>query len=93
VRASGRRGVRRARRRLAQARRSQALFKLNNRSDTLGLEPEYGLAPALIERFGRMPDKAVMLYSKGDEVGALLDLDHCGRTIACFTLTPGAWRR
>lgn len=73
---------------LARASRSQALFKLNNRSDTLGLEPEYGLAPALVERFARLPDKALMLYSKGAAVDGLLDLDHRGRTVACFTLTP-----
>jgi spore photoproduct lyase len=74
--------------RLAHERRTQTLFKLNNRSDTLGLEPEYGLAQALVERFASLEDKYLMLYSKGDAVDALVSLDHRGKTVACFTLTP-----
>lgn len=74
--------------RLASTRRTQTLFKLNNRTDTLGLEPEYSLAPALIERFAALPGKYLMLYTKGDRVDHLLDLDHRGKTIASFTLTP-----
>ena len=31
----------------------QQLYKLNNRSDTLCFEPEYGLCRDLVERFGR----------------------------------------
>lgn len=73
---------------LARRRRTQSLYKLNNRSDTLGLEPEYGLAPALVERFARLEGRYLMLYSKGEEVDGLLDLDHRGKTIASFTLGP-----
>jgi spore photoproduct lyase len=78
---------------LARARRSQAIYKLNNRSDSLGLEPEYGLTRALVTRFANLPDKYLMLYSKGNEVEHLLDLDHGGKTIGCFTLTPAAVAR
>jgi DNA repair photolyase len=67
---------------------SQSLFKLNNRSDTLALEPELGLAAALVQRFAELDDKYLMLYSKGHEVQHLLDLDHQKKTVACFTLTP-----
>ena len=67
---------------------SQALFKLNNRSDTLALEPELGLASALVKRFAALDDKYLMLYAKGDAVDHLLDLDHKSKTVACFTLTP-----
>ncbi len=74
--------------RLVRERRSQSIYKLNNRSDTLGLEPELGLAPALVERFAGLEGKYLMLYSKGDEVSALLDLRHERHTVACFTLTP-----
>lgn len=75
---------------LAQERKSQTLFKLNNRSDTLGLEPEYGMSRALVERFAHLDDQYLLLYSKGHEVDSLLDLDHRGKTVASFTLTPDA---
>lgn len=73
---------------LAKSRQAQSLYKLNNRSDTLGLEPEYGLAAALIRRFAEIDGKYLLLYSKGDAVSHLLDLDHRGKTVASFTLTP-----
>lgn len=73
---------------LARSRPSQTLFKLNNRSDTLGLEPELGLAAMLIERFADLDRQYLMLYSKGNEIDHLLDLDHRRKTVACFTLTP-----
>jgi DNA repair photolyase len=73
---------------LAMVRRSQLLFKLNNRSDTLGLEPEYDLAPGLVERFAELDGPYLMLYSKGTEVDSLTQLEHRGKTIASFTLTP-----
>jgi spore photoproduct lyase-like protein len=76
---------------LVTSRPHQTLWKLNNRSDTLGLEPEYGLARALVERFARLPgDHTLMLYSKGEAVDALLGLDHRRRTVASFTITPDA---
>lgn len=73
---------------MALARPSQALFKLNNRTDTLALEPEYGLAPALVKRFAELDGKHLLLYAKGDAVDGLLGLDHRGKTVASFTLTP-----
>lgn len=73
---------------MAQAHKRQSLFKLNNRTDTLGLEPHYGLAPRLINRFAQLEGKYLMLYSKGEAVDALVDLDHRKKTVACFTLTP-----
>jgi spore photoproduct lyase-like protein len=73
---------------LARARRSQLLYKLNNRSDTLGLEPELGAAAALVERFAGLERRYLMLYSKGDGVDGLIDAEHRGHTVASFTLTP-----
>ncbi len=73
---------------LAMDRRGQSVFKLNNRTDTLGLEPEYGLAPHVVQRFAELSDKYLMLYSKGDLTDSIETLDHRGKTIACFTLTP-----
>ncbi len=74
--------------RLARSRRSQRLYKLNNRTDTLGLEPAYDLAAPLVRRFAELDDRYLLLYSKGDAVDHLLDLDHRGHTAASFTLTP-----
>lgn len=73
---------------LVDERPSQTLWKLNNRSDTLALEPEYGLATALVERFARLGGPMLMLYSKGASVEHLASLDHRGRTVASFTITP-----
>ncbi|MCC6527025.1 MAG: hypothetical protein IT373_30540 [Polyangiaceae bacterium] len=73
---------------LVRGHPDQTLWKLNNRSDTLGLEPEYGLARALVERFAELDGPTLMLYSKGDAVEHLTGLAHGGRTVACFTLTP-----
>ncbi len=75
---------------LARRRRGQRLYKLNNRSDTLGLEPQLGLAAQLIEGFARLDDAQLMLYSKGDAVEHLTGCDHRGHTVASFTLTPAA---
>ena len=73
---------------LVRARPSQTLWKLNNRSDTLAFEPEYGLAAALVERFARFEEAMLLLYSKGDSVEHLVGLRHAGRTAASFTITP-----
>ena len=72
---------------LFASRPQQLLYKLNNRSDTLSFEPEYGLSWRLIERFARTDEHALMLYSKSANVEPLLDLDHRGHTIVCFTLS------
>jgi spore photoproduct lyase len=74
--------------RLVGERPGQQLYKLNNRTDTLALEPEHGLAALLVEQFARSDQGYLMLYSKGTAVDHLLDLDHRGRTVASFTLNP-----
>ncbi len=73
---------------LVRARPSQTLWKLNNRSDTLALEPEYGLAAALVERFATFDEAMLLLYSKGDSVEHLTALAHNLHTAASFTITP-----
>ena len=73
---------------LVRSRPSQTLWKLNNRSDTLALEPEYGLAQALVERFATFDEAQLLLYSKGDSVEHLVGLQHRRRTAASFTITP-----
>jgi hypothetical protein len=79
--------------RLFEERPTQTLYKLNNRSDTLCFEPEYGLAPLLVDRFARTDDRVLMLYAKSANVAHLLDLDHRGHTVACFTLTAPSTAR
>ena len=74
-------------------RPSQQLYKLNNRSDTLCFEPEYGLSALLVRAFAQSGDRQLMLYSKSDNVSHLLELEHKGRTVTCFTLTSPATAR
>jgi DNA repair photolyase len=73
---------------LVQQHPRQLLYKLNNRTDTLGFEPEYGLSEALVRQFATLSGKYLLLYSKGDQVEHLLSLEHRGKTIASCTLTP-----
>jgi len=79
--------------RLVRARPAQRLYKLNNRTDTLGLEPAYDLAAPLIRRFAELDEGYLLLYAKGDAVDHLLDLEHGGHTAASFTITPEAVAR
>lgn len=72
---------------LFDKRPQQLLYKLNNRSDTLCFEPEYGLSKLLVERFSHEASRVLMLYSKSNNVSHLLDLEHKGRTIFCSTLS------
>ena len=64
----------------------QKLYKYDNQSDILTLEPEYGATKKLIEFFSKK-DKYLMLYSKSDNVDHLLNLNHNGHTIACWTIS------
>lgn len=73
---------------LTLSRPAQTLYKLNNRTDTLALEPQHGLAKALVERFASLDGRYLLLYSKGDAVDHLVDLEHRQKTVASFTLTP-----
>ncbi len=62
------------------------LWKWDNGSDTLCFEPEMGATRLLVEYFAQFDDKFLMTYSKSDNVDHLLDLDHKGQTICCWTL-------
>ncbi len=76
-----------------RAHRRQRLYKFDNYTDTICLEPEYGASQIMVERFAEfarradVPDVYLMLYTKSDNVGHLLDLDHAGRTIVNWTLS------
>ena len=65
----------------------QTLFQYDNWTDTVCLEPEYGGAKLLIDAFAARPGKALELYvGKSANVGFLLDCDHRGHTVCCWSL-------
>lgn len=65
----------------------QTLFKFDNQTDNLCFEPEYGASKVFVEYFALKDGRYLMLYTKSDNVDHLLDLDHRGKTVVCWTLT------
>jgi len=65
----------------------QSLYKYDNQTDNLCFEPEYGASKLFVEYFAQKEGKYLMLYTKSDNVDHLLDLDHRGKTVVCWTLT------
>ncbi|MGD8239052.1 MAG: hypothetical protein PVH68_10900 [Armatimonadota bacterium] len=69
------------------------LWKWDNQSDTLCFEPEMGATRLFVEYFAQFDDKYLMTYSKSDNADHLLDLDHGGQTICCWTLNASTQSR
>ena len=66
---------------------TQTLFQYDNHTDTVCFEPEYGGARLLIEYFAGKPGRALELYvGKSEHVDFLLDYDHRGHTVCCWSL-------
>lgn len=66
----------------------QRLFQWDNGSDIVCWEPEYGGTKLLIDLFARQPDKHIELYvGKSDIVDFMLDFDHRGHTVCCWSLS------
>lgn len=66
---------------------TQTLFQYDNWTDTVCFEPEYGGATLLIDYFARRSGKALELYvGKSANVDFLLDYDHRGHTVCCWSL-------
>ncbi len=63
------------------------LYKYDNLSDILTFEPEYNASRPFVEFFATTPDKYLLLYTKSDNVGFLLNLDHRGHTIINWSLS------
>ncbi len=63
------------------------LYKYDNHTDTITFEPEYGASELLSGYFARQPDRYLMLYTKSANVDHLLDLDHRGHTIVCWSVS------
>jgi len=65
----------------------QTLYKYDNQTDTICFEPEYGASELLVDYFSRQEKACLMLYSKSANHDHLLNLDHKGHTICCWTLS------
>ena len=59
----------------------QKLYKFDNQTDTLTLEPEYGASEIMVNMFADWPDRYLLLYTKSDNVDHLLRLEHNGHTL------------
>lgn len=67
---------------------AQTLYQYDNNTDTVAFEPEYGGTQVLVDFFARTEDKALLLYvGKSDHVDFMLDYDHRGHTVCCWSLS------
>lgn len=67
---------------------AQTLFQYDNGTDVVCLEPEYGGSRLLIEYFARRDTQFLELYvGKSANVQFLLDLEHRGHTVCCWSLS------
>jgi spore photoproduct lyase len=65
----------------------QTLYQYDNWTDTVCFEPEYGGSRAMIEYFAQKPLRFLELYvGKSGNVDFLLDLDHRGKTVCCWSV-------
>ncbi len=78
---------------IVRAEPGPALWKWDNQTDTLCFEPEMGAVKLFVEYFSRFKDRFLMTYSKSDNVDHMLDLDHRGQTICCWTLNADTQSR
>jgi hypothetical protein len=66
---------------------AQRLFQWDNGTDVVCWEPEYGGSKMLVDLFARQPDKYLELYvGKSDHVDFMLNYDHRGHTVCCWSL-------
>ncbi|MFX0103387.1 MAG: spore photoproduct lyase family protein [Candidatus Hodarchaeota archaeon] len=74
----------------------QQLYKYDNQSDQITFEPEYGASELLVNFFANLklePRKYLLLYTKSDNVEHLLNLNHNGRTIINWSISPATQSR
>ncbi|MCP4641954.1 MAG: hypothetical protein GY851_16045 [bacterium] len=70
---------------------NQTLFQWDNGTDIVCWEPEYGGTKLLVELFAEQPDKHLELYvGKSDNVDFMLDYNHGGHTVCCWSLSMDA---
>jgi len=67
----------------------QRLYKWDNRSDVSCFEPEYGASELLVDYFSKKAGKYLEIYvGKTDNVEHLISLDHKGKTILQWSVSP-----
>jgi hypothetical protein len=70
-------------------RPAQRLYKWDNESDVSCFEPEWGASRLLVDYFAEKPGKYLQIYTgKSDNVDDLLGLDHRGKTIIQWSISP-----
>jgi len=66
----------------------QTLFQWDNGTDVACWEPEYGGTELLVDLFDRQADAYLEVYvGKSDEVDYMLEYDHRGHTVCCWSLS------
>ena len=73
--------------RLMAAHPWQETFLLEDDADIPGLEPELGCLGPLIEHFGALKDRYLLLHTKTWNVDWMLDLPHNGKTIIVWSIS------
>ncbi len=67
---------------------NQGLFQYDNGTDIVAFEPEYGGSELMVNFFAQRPSQFLELYvGKSANVDFLLDLDHRGHTVCCWSLS------
>lgn len=67
---------------------NQTLYQFDNGTDVACFEPEYGASKLFVEYFAKKEGKYLELYvGKSDNVDYLLDLDHRGHTVPCWSVS------
>ncbi len=73
---------------IAEHAPNQGLFQYDNGTDTVAFEPEYGGSKLMIEFFAGREDQFLELYvGKSGNVDFMLDYDHRGHTVCCWSLS------
>ncbi len=73
---------------IAEKAPRQGLFQYDNATDTVSFEPEYGGSKLLIDFFAGRKDQFLELYvGKSANVDFMLDYDHRGHTVCCWSLS------
>ena len=68
-------------------RPEQKLYRYDLFSDILAFEPEYGCSEVVGRCFDETDDKYLLLYTRSDNVGHLVDLPYKKHTLANWTLS------
>ncbi len=79
--------------RLIAAHPWQQTFLLEDDADVPGLEPELGCLGPIIEYFGTLRDRYVIIHTKSWNVEWMLDLPHNGNTIIVWSLAADTQSR